>query len=152
MADSIFPENYFIDGTLKNVLLKLIDKKRKFDALKNKHIFLLWLTFILTTFYLYYLYKQILIPYSHSFSSMFSVFIGELSNLYALLLVIGALGFVNIIKQKRDKAEKEYHELRCEIIDKSKDLINNTKTWENRHEIYEVLKEKYDINLFHQAK
>ena len=152
MADSIFPENYVIDGTLKKILLKLIEKKTKFDGLKSKHILLMWLTILLTTLYFFYLYKHIAIPYSYSFASMFSAFVGNSFNLYAMVCVIGSFGFVNILRQKRDKAEKEYHELRCEIIDKSKDWITNRDTWENRHEIYNAMKEKYDINLFHQSK
>ncbi|KAB7672907.1 DUF2663 family protein [Bacillus sp. B1-b2] len=152
MTKSIFPESYFIDGTLQKILLKLIEKKKKFDYLKSRHILMLWVTIFFTSLYFMYIYKHIAMPYSYSFASMFSAYVSHIFNLYALIIVIGSFGFVNVLKQKREKAEKEYHELRCEIIDKSKDLITNSDTWENRHEIYNVLKNQYDINLFHQAK
>lgn len=149
---SIFPERYDLDGTTKKVLLKIIEKKKKYDKLKNRHLFIMWFTIFASFCYFIWLYKHIAIPYSHSFAVMFSVYVEESANLYLLFLLIGAFGYMNVMRQKRDKAEKEYHDLRCEFIDKSKDLFGNSETWNVRHEIYNTIKESYDINLFHQAK
>lgn len=149
---SIFPENYVLDGTTKKVLLKIIEKKKKFDKLKNRHLLIMWFTIFTAFCYFLWLYKHIAIPYSHSFAVMFSEYVEESLNLYILLLIIGAFGYMNVMRQKRDKAEKEFHDLRCEFIDKSKDLFGNSETWNSRHEIYNKIKDSYDINLFHQAK
>lgn len=69
-----------------------------------------------------------------------------------LIFIIGLYGFMNLIRGKRDKAEKEFHALRCEIIDKSKDLWKKEDEWKNRHIVFEMMKENFDINLFHENK
>ena len=51
-----------------------------------------------------------------------------------------------------DKAEKEFHALRCEIVDRSKDLWKREEVWRERHKIFNVLKENYGINLYHENK
>ncbi|MEW8986220.1 MAG: DUF2663 family protein, partial [Bacillus sp. (in: firmicutes)] len=61
-------------------------------------------------------------------------------------------GLMNLFRNKRDKAEKEFHALRCEIIDKSKDLWRKEEAWSNRHLVFEMMKKNYDINLFHENK
>ena len=152
LEGTIFPNEYKLDGTTKKVLLKIIEKKKKFDLLKNRHLSVMWLTIFSAFCYFIWLYKHIAIPYSHSFAVMFSVYVEESWNLYILLLLIGAFGYMNVLRQKRDKAEKEFHDLRCEFIDKSKDLFGNSKEWKSRHELYNRIKDSYDINLFHQAK
>jgi len=152
LESPIFPEDYVLDGTTKKVILKIIEKKKKFDLLKRRHILIMWCTIFTTFCYFLWLYKQIAIPYSHSFAVMFSVYVEESINLYILLFIIGVFGYMNVLRQKRDKAEKEFHDLRCEFIDKSKDLFGNSETWNRRHEMYNKLKDFYDINLFHQAK
>ena len=69
-----------------------------------------------------------------------------------LMAVIGLFGLMNVFRQKRDKAEKEFHLLRCEIIDKSKDLWGKEDQWKNRHIVFEMMKKNYDINLYHENK
>ncbi|MFK4997736.1 DUF2663 family protein [Bacillus sp. N9] len=49
------------------------------------------------------------------------------------------------------EGRKEFHNLRCEIIDKSKDLWKEER-WRSRHTIYAHLKKQYDINLYHESK
>ncbi|MEI2366576.1 hypothetical protein [Niallia circulans] len=43
MERSIFPERYDLDGTTKKVLIKIIEKKKKYDKLKNRHLLIMWL-------------------------------------------------------------------------------------------------------------
>ena len=57
-----------------------------------------------------------------------------------------------ILKKKMDKAEKEFHALRCEIVDRSKDFWKREEVWRERHKIFNVLKENYGINLYHENK
>ena len=83
---------------------------------------------------------------------MFSSFVGQETNLYFLVAAGGLFGLMNLLKAKREKAEKEFHALRCEIIDKSKDLWKKEDEWKNRHLVYETMKKHYDINLYHENK
>ncbi|WP_066047514.1 YpbF family protein [Robertmurraya korlensis] len=140
------------DQATKQMLQKVVDKKRKFDKLKLRHLLVMWTTIFLCFIYFYFLYKLILAPYSYSFAAMFSVFVDHSANLYILVIVVGLYGFMNLLKEKREKAEKEYHALRCEIIDKSKDLWKKEEEWKNRHKVFEMMKKNFDINLYHESK
>ncbi|MDE5052031.1 YpbF family protein [Niallia taxi] len=152
MEVSIMKLDSNTDETTREMLQKLVEKKRKFDMLKTRHLFVMWLTIIVGFFYAYWLYKHIAVPFSHSFAIMFSIFIAKTFNLYALCLIVGSFGFMNVLKQKKDKAEKEYNELRCEIIDKAKDLWKKEEEWKSRHHVFYMMKKEYDINLFHETK
>ena len=59
---------------------------------------------------------------------------------------------MNVLKQQKDKKEKEYQELRCEIVNRSKDLWKKEEHWKNRHIDFEAMKKTYDINLYHEKK
>ncbi|MBY0122556.1 YpbF family protein [Bacillus sp. S/N-304-OC-R1] len=140
------------DQATRQMLQKVVERKRKFDKLKLQHLMTMWITIFLTFFYLLYIYKTVMQPYSFSFSAMFSVYVNEKANLYFLVITVGLYGLMNLLREKREKAEKEYHALRCEIIDKSKDLWKKEDEWKNRHVVFEMMKKNYDINLFHENK
>jgi hypothetical protein len=69
-----------------------------------------------------------------------------------LAAAIGLYGYMVLIKKKLDKAEKEFQLLRCEIINKSKQLWEKEEEWKNRHKVFEMMKKNYDINLYHENK
>ena len=140
------------DPAAKKMLQKVVERKRKYDQLKSRHLLIMWSTIFISLGYYLYLYYFIFHPYSYSFSAAFSVFVHHSINLYLLMLVIGLFGLMNLIREKRDKAEKEFHALRCEIIDKSKDLWKKEDEWKNRHIVFEMMKKNYEINLFHENK
>lgn len=140
------------DKATKQMLQKVVERKRKFDAFTFRHFLVIWLTIFSAFIYLFILYKTLLIPYSYSFAAMFSAFLAQTYNLYALIFIFGLYGLMNLLKEKKDKAEKEYHALRCEIIDKSKDLWKQEDAWRNRHLVFEMMKKNYDINLYHENK
>jgi uncharacterized membrane protein len=140
------------DQATRQMLQGVVKRKRKFDSLRQKHLAVMWLTIGLTAIFLLYLYNTTIKPYSYSFYEVFSVFVSQTANLYFLIITIGLFGFMNLLKEKREKAEKEYHALRCEIIDKSKDLWKKEEEWKNRHLVFEMMKKQYDINLFHENK
>ncbi len=140
------------DQATKKMLLKVVDRKQKFDRLEKRHLLVLWSTIFITFCYFLYLYFFLFEPYSYSFAVMFSIFVSKTSNVFMLMLVMGLYGYMNLLRQKRDKAEKEFHALRCEIIDKSKDLWRKEDQWQNRHLVFDMMKNNYDINLFHENK
>lgn len=152
MESSIMMLDDRTDKATKQMLQKVVERKRKFDAFTFRHLIVLWATIFSSFIYLYFLYKTVAVPYSYSFAEMFSAFVSQSYNLYALVLIVGLYGLMNLLKEKKDKAEKEFHALRCEIIDKSKDLWKQEEAWKNRHLVFEMMKKNYDINLYHENK
>lgn len=140
------------DPATKKMLLKVVERKQKFDKLTKRHLFVMWSTILFTFCYFLFLYYFLVLPYSYSFAVLFSAFVNNRWNLLILMLVVGLFGYMNLLREKRDKAEKEFHALRCEIIDKSKDLWHKDEQWDNRHLVFEMMKKNYDINLFHENK
>ncbi|WP_141433365.1 YpbF family protein [Bacillus sp. 03113] len=152
MENSIILLDERTDQATKQILQRVVEKKKKFDQYKFKHLLFLWLAVFIAFFYIYYLYRSIFLPYSYSFTTMFSIYVQTSLNVYLLILTVGLFGITNVLKKKVDKAEKEFHAIRCEIIDKSKDLWKKEEAWNNRHLVFEMMKKNYDINLYHENK
>lgn len=152
MEQSIEKLDNKTDKATKQMLQKAVERKRKFDKFKLLHLYIMWATVFSAFLYLLFIYVNVMKPYSYSFASMFSSFVNLPFNVYFLVFTVGLFGFMNLLKEKRDKAEKEYQALRCEIIDKSKDLWKKEEQWQNRHLVFEMMKSKYDINLYHENK
>ena len=140
------------DLATRQMLQGVVKRKQKFDRFKTRHLIVMWLAVGVTAVFLHRLYTTIIKPYSYSVYDMFSNFVGQETNLYFLVAVGGLFGLMNLLKEKREKAEKEFHALRCETIDKSKDLWKKEDEWKNRHLVYETMKKHYDINLYHENK
>jgi hypothetical protein len=152
MESAIILLDEHTDQATRQMLQNVVVRKRKFDAVKRKHIMSIWAVMILSLMLLLYIYFYIAIPYSYSFFAMFSVFVDDSVHFIFLLSTVGLYGYMILLKHKRDKAEKEYHGLRCEIIDRSKDLWKQQEEWKNRHKVFEMMKKNYDINLYHENK
>lgn len=148
-SDKEFGE--WTDQATEQMLHNLIDKKRKFDKAKKEHLYTLWGTLFASFFFLYYMTKFVLSPYSNSFATMFSVFVSNSLHLIMTLILVVLFGATKILFEKKEKKEKEFHDLRCEVIDRSKDLWKE-EAWKKRHHVYDKLKKEWDINLFHGSK
>ncbi|MEH7333806.1 YpbF family protein [Neobacillus drentensis] len=140
------------DQATKQALENVRKRKEKFDKFKRRHNLSIWGTIILATCFFIYLYFTVASVYSYSFAAMFSAFVNDSNNFTLLVFVVGMYGTMNLLKEKKDKAEKEYHELRCEIVDRSKDYWKKEEEWKNRHLVFEIMKKNYDINLYHEKK
>ena len=139
-----------LDHVTKQIILNLIDKKMKYLKYKKVHFILLLIsiTFSFVTFY--YFYHSAV---NQSFSMLDFLMILSRQKYFMILLFIGfsLFGSVKIFSEKMASSEKEFHDLRCEIIDKSGDLWPGEQ-WDIRHNIFALLKSKYNINLYHQSK
>ena len=151
MEDAIKNLEPWTDEATKQMLQNVVKRKRKFDKYERLHFTVLWLTVIAFFLYAWYLYKTIYVLYSYSASVMFSAYVSDSNNVWFLFISFGLFGYMNVLKKKVDKYEEEYHALRCEIIDKSSDLWQG-EGWEKRHIVFKLMKEKYDINLYHENK
>lgn len=140
------------DQATKKMLQNVIERKRKFDYLKKKHFWTTIVSIILGVLFVCYFYYFFVRPFSYSYLDMLIYFTNKTSSLLYCAAVFGIYGYMLVLKKKADKAEKEFHALRCEIVDRSKDLWKHENAWKERHLIFRVMKEKYDINLFHENK
>ena len=152
MEPSILMLDDRTDQATKQMLNNVVKRKKRYEDFKSKHLLILSLTLLLTAFLFIYLFLTVARPYSYSFAAMFSAFVSSSVNFYLLIVIMGTFGYMNLLREKRDKAEKEFHALRCEIIDKSKDLWKKEEAWSQRHQVYEMMKSNYDINLYHENK
>ncbi|MCA1063222.1 DUF2663 family protein [Rossellomorea sp. AcN35-11] len=139
------------DRATGQMLHNLIERKQKFDKAKVLHLYILWTTVLASFFFLYYVTKFVIGPYSYSFAAMFSVFVSSSFHVFITMILAGLFGATKILYEKKEKKEKEYHALRCEIIDRSKDLWKE-EAWKKRHHVYQKMKKDWDINLFHASK
>ena len=140
------------DEATKIMLSNVVKRKSKFDYYKSRHFLFIYLTLGITAILGLYAYKKIISPYSYSFTVMYNQFFANSFIIFGILLLAFLYGGMLYYKKKMDKAEKEYHALRCEIVDRSKDLWKNEIAWKNRHLLFNKFKELYDINLFHENK
>ncbi|QWC21528.1 YpbF family protein [Bacillus haikouensis] len=151
MHDSIRGFEDWTDQATKQMLQSLIERKQKFDRAKKMHVSILWLSVFTAFCFLYYLAKSVLGPYSYSFGAMLSVYVSQSVHLYLTVFIGGLFGAVKVLHQLKEKKEKEYQDLRKEIIDRSKDLWKED-AWKKRHEVFDKMKSQFDINLYHGSK
>jgi hypothetical protein len=152
MEESILMLDNRTDPATKQMLQNVVKKKKKFDNYKFFHNLSIVITLVLAAWFLSFLYQTIISYYSYSLIDIFTVILSSNINQLFLLSTIGAYLGMNILKKQREKFEKEYHGLRCEIVDRSKDLWKKEEEWKNRHVVFEMMKKKYDINLYHENK
>ncbi|MGM0845997.1 MAG: YpbF family protein [Bacillota bacterium] len=151
MDPQILKLNDWTDLATKQMLHNVIEKKQKWDKLKRNHLLMLWSSVLLAFCCIYYFYNWVIGPYSYSFEAVFSAIFSRKSHLYVFLFLVGMFGAVKVLYTKREKAEKDYHALRSEIIDRSKDLWKED-SWKKRHQVYELMKKEWGINLYHVSK
>ncbi|WP_312474378.1 DUF2663 family protein [Neobacillus sp.] len=140
------------DKATKQMLENVRKRKKKFDDTKRWHYLSIYATLFFAFSFFVYFYFTIAEHYSYSFLAMLSATLNDGINIYLLALTILGFGAMNLLKQQKEKKEKEYQDLRCEIVDRSKDLWKKEEEWKHRHIVFEMMKNKYDINLYHEKK
>ena len=75
-------------------------------------------------------------------------------SVYLLWILSAAFAYSTAyyFKKKEEKAEGEFHKLRCEIIQKSTDLWPQPEEWKSRETVFKIMKQQYDINLYFESK
>jgi hypothetical protein len=142
----------YTDQATKQMLENVRKRKKKFDDIKMWHYLSVYSTLFFAFIFTVYFYITFVKQYSFSFIAMLSAVINDTVAVYLLAFTIIGLGAMNLLKQQKEKKEKEYQELRCEIVDRSKDLWKKEEDWKNRHIVFEIMKKQYDINLYHEKK
>ncbi|ALF11351.1 YpbF family protein [Parageobacillus thermoglucosidasius] len=144
-----FFEDLHIDEVTKQMLLGVIEKKQEWERLKKHSLILQLVAFGGFTAFFIYVLLGLLIP-SGTWTAFVQAFFGKTAHLYMLLLLLTSYWIALHNKRKCDKAEEEFHSLRCEIIQKSADLWKEEQQWKERHKLFERMKKEYDINLYYE--
>ncbi len=140
-----------LDETTKKMIEHLIERKIKYERYKSTHFFLLSMTLLYAIFLFYISYHFLIVPQSTSIiDSLFQIF-GTNHLLPLFLIGVILFGASNIFFNRKKKTEKEYEDLRCELIARSSDRLFD-EIWHDRHELFHLLKTKYDINLYYETK
>ncbi|MBS4215825.1 MULTISPECIES: DUF2663 family protein [Neobacillus] len=150
--DSPIRELEHTDEATKQVLENVRKKKGKFDKAEKLHYLSIYSTLLMAAVFFCYFYFAIAKYYSYSFFAMFSASLNDSVIIFLMAITIIGYGSMNILKQQKDKKEKEYQELRAEIADRSKDFWKKEEEWKNRHIVFAMMKKNYDINLYHEKK
>ena len=140
------------DEATKQMLENVRKRKKKFDDSKRWHYFSVYATLFFAFIFFWYFYFTIAKHYSYSFLAMLSATLNDFLSVILLGLTVIMFGSMNLLRQQKEKKEKEYQELRCEIVDRSKDLWKKEEQWQKRHLVFEMMKNNYDINLYHEKK
>lgn len=140
------------DEPAKEMLKNVVKNQDKYLSYKQKHMIAMICLYSISLIYLVYLYNEVLKPNAYSFGDIFHVLINDSISSFVLVSIFGIYATMDYFYKKREKAEKEFHALRCEIIDKGSDLWNTDCKWENRKFVFKMMKDKYDINLYHENK
>jgi hypothetical protein len=140
------------DNATKQMLENVRKRKDKFDTAKRLHYLSIYSMLLFAFLFFSYFYFIIAKQYSYSFFAMFSASVSDAINISLLAITAILYGAMNVLRQQKDKKEKEYQELRCEIVNRSKDLWKKEEHWKNRHIDFEIMKKTYDINLYHEKK
>lgn len=152
MLDPIRLLNDHTDLATKQMLANVVERKKKFDRMEKTLFHWRALTMSVIGVFLFYIWFFIVRASGYSFSVSISQILGNQFHLVVLLLAATGAAFIQHFDKKKEKAEKEYHDLRCEIIKKSTDLWPQPDKWGYRQEVFDMMKKEFDINLFHESK
>ncbi|MBB6449005.1 SNF family Na+-dependent transporter [Geomicrobium halophilum] len=65
-------------------------------------------------------------------------------------ICISAAAFLVFEKKKLDEAEKEYQELRNEVVDRYEEIWHTEQLRKQSYILYDWLEKEHDVNLFHR--
>ncbi|MFD1707111.1 DUF2663 family protein [Siminovitchia sediminis] len=140
-----------VDEAMKTMICHLIDKKLKYDHYKSTHFFLLSIFILYTVTMLFLCYTLVIIPNNFSMINSLTQLLGSRYLIFLFLAGVFLFGVLKYYFDKKEKAEAEFHDLRCELIEKSQEMWRKEQ-WGNRHKVFDQLKQKYDINMYYESK
>lgn len=152
VVDPIQLLNEYTDLATKQMLMNVVVRKQKFDKMEKRLFYWQVMTISALILFLLYLWFFIIRASNYSFALSISEILENQMHLFVLIVIGFGFGMIHYLEKKKDKAEKEYHDLRCEIIKKSTDLWQTPAQWEQRHEVFDMMKKEFDINLYHESK
>ncbi|WP_172971044.1 DUF2663 family protein [Bacillus sp. THAF10] len=151
MEPTISSLNHHTDEATKRTLQLLVEKKRKFDGFKKREY--RWRIACCVTLGIFIMYIYIfIVQNAYSAANGFSYFFDRSIHFWVVMFIGFQLGMIKYLLYKKDKSEKEYHELRKELIRRSDDYWPIPSDWKQRHQVFDMMKKQFDINLYHETK
>lgn len=143
-------DNNPIDQVTKHMIEQLISRKKQLKKMQQLHLIILLITFIFTLVAIIYFYYQLSINYSETIIDFFFNIVTSPSNLSLFIILSCCFASLKFVSEQVQKLDDDFDNLRIEIIEKSPDLWRSDEAWQNRHEIFEKISEKFDINLYYE--
>jgi hypothetical protein len=137
----------YVDEPTRKMLEALIKRKQKFEQFK-KHVF----RWRIGCFICFFIFCFTLYGKSGQSGPVFTNVLRDSTSLFWIIAIAFSYSASYFFHKKEDKAENEFHKLRCEIIQKSPDLWPMPQKWETRDAVFRIMKETYDINLYFESK
>ncbi|MDQ0257673.1 hypothetical protein J2S74_005135 [Evansella vedderi] len=85
-----------------------------------------------------------------SVSSYLSLLLSDIIIVVWLAVLFFCFYYFDVKSKKYEKAEKDFEELKEDVIDRASDIWNSNQLEVKRISQYHELKNKYDINLYHK--
>jgi uncharacterized membrane protein len=144
--------NELTDEVAKQMLQSVIDKKTKLDQIQNKERRIRWLLLgclALICAYILFSFQQLSFV---TYQTAFTFILSSVYHLVMLIIVFSLYYYLLQVRKKSEKIEKEFHDLRCEVIQKSPHLWGDPQKWAARQQVFSMIKKEYDINLYYENK
>jgi len=151
LEDAIRMLNHHTDEATKRTLQLLVEKKRKQDTFKKREWRWRISCCITLGIFLIYIYFFIF-RHAPSYSDGISYFFDRSIHFWIVMFIGVQIGMIKYLLYKKDKAEKEYHDLRKEMVKRSDDYWSKPVDWKQRHQVFDLMKKEFDINLYHETK
>ncbi|GAE28982.1 DUF2663 family protein [Alkalihalobacillus hemicellulosilyticus] len=143
-------QNDYSSPVVKVMLEELIERKEKLKKLEKYNRYSGYLTLILLSLLLLVCYIEFTQRLSSSYQSLLTSVLNNSLFLLVLLLTGLSLIYVQYFHKKVTKAEKEYEELREELMNRSSELWEDDTQWLARDHVFHYMKAEHDINLYYK--
>ncbi|WP_102345739.1 DUF2663 family protein [Bacillus sp. Marseille-P3661] len=143
-------KGYYLDSVGMVIIDELKDLRRKLDKREKDVLIYNWIYFCIAVGFLGYLTIYTFIPYWNQYNLMVSNLINNSYHYFFIVIIVTIYQRLKFVKKETDKAEKEYNNLRCEVIRRLEELWPKEYGWEQRHLFIKEIKEKFDINLYYE--
>jgi hypothetical protein len=141
---------YYGPEIVKVMLEELVARKNKLEKMEKAKI--RWSLFAMLCAAIFLLFgSKALKSQQLSFdTNILAAIIGH--PLVLVLMLLLSIGFIQLryFVKKAKKAEKEFDDLREELIERSSELWPNDSDWESREALFSFMKDEHDINLYHK--
>ncbi|WP_347549813.1 DUF2663 family protein [Pseudalkalibacillus hwajinpoensis] len=130
------------------LLQELVDRKNEEEKYKAKSLLYgyVFMLFVLITGGL------VVLELERSTTMFISILTLKSNPFLTLFFLLSIVVYYQVRKftKKCKKAEDELESLRIEVLDRSDELFEEKSQWQNRHDVFKHMKERYDINLYYK--
>ncbi|WP_078576899.1 DUF2663 family protein [Salipaludibacillus agaradhaerens] len=146
MEEKVSTEQEEIDTFMIKAIIKAKNKEKAAEKKLMRVGFLVILSLISLTVYAFKNWIQ----WFQAEGSIFQKIITDPFILFLTIVFIITFAWLQQVTVKFEKAEKDYDQLKEDMIDRAADIWSSPEAWKKRSDVFRELKEKHDINLYHK--